>query len=113
MFNWILDFEFNSVLGIILYWVPLSLCVYGYTIRTWFNYQKDTKGREDDNFYSPTDTVGTLIGRGIATLMPVANLWAATFDVAPEVFRRLFSFLGKVFDQPLVPKKKTQDITQA
>lgn len=29
------------------------------------------------------DTIGTLIGRAIVTITPVANLWAASFDVAP------------------------------
>ena len=112
MFDTILNFEFNSLLGILLYWVPLSLCLYGYTLRTWVNYQHDVKERAlheeqpKGNFYSPTDTIGTLIGRGIVTIVPVANLWAAAFDVAPKMFRSFFEWIGKVFDMPLVPEKK-------
>ncbi len=49
--------------------------------------------------YRPTDTVGTLIGRAFVSFLPVANLWAAMFDLAPDVFER-------VFNQPLVPEDK-------
>jgi hypothetical protein len=103
---WIYGFDFTSWMGFLLYWLPLSLCVYGYTIRTWLNYQKDVKDRESMEFYSPTDTIGTLIGRGLASTIPVVNLWAASFDVAPRLFSALFKWLGRIFDQPLVPKKK-------
>lgn len=106
MTDWILNFEFNSLLGVALYWVPLSLCVYGYTVRTWFNYQKDVKARDNEKHYSPTDTIGTLIGRGLASIIPVANLWAASFDVAPKLFTSFFTWIGKVFDVPLVARRK-------
>jgi len=32
MIDWIMSFKFNSLLGVLLYWVPLSLCIYGYTL---------------------------------------------------------------------------------
>lgn len=106
MIDWILRFEFNSLLGIILYWVPLSFCAGGYTVRTWINYQKDVNTRKSEDYYSPTDTIGTLIGRALVSLLPIANLWATAFDVAPEVFKSFFKWIGSVFDIPLVPKKK-------
>lgn len=106
-------FSFTSWMGFALYWLPLSLCAYGYSIRTWLNFQKDVLAREKAEsqegakyFYSPTDTIGTLIGRAIVSLLPVANLWAASFDVAPRMFSSFFSWLGRVFDMPLVPKRK-------
>lgn len=106
MFDWIKEFEFTSWMGILLYWMPASLCAYGYTVRTWLNYQKDLKERnEKQSNYYPTDTVGDLIGRGIVAVVPVANLWAATFDVAPKMFASLFKWIGRVFDAPLVPRR--------
>ena len=111
MIEWILGFRFNSLLGVVLYWAPLGLCVYGYTIRTWVNYRKDKANRDavihgDERFYAPTDTIGTLVGRALVAVLPIANLWASTFDVAPELFGRFFRWIGRVLDTPLVPRAK-------
>lgn len=93
-------------LGLLLYWLPLAVCLIGYVVRTWRNYQKDIESRASDSIYHPTDTIGTLIGRGVLTILPVGNLLAATFDVAPMLLGRFFSWIGRVFDQPLVPRIK-------
>jgi hypothetical protein len=106
MIDYVMNFEWNGWLGILLFWMPGALCAYGYTVRTWVNYRKDLDNREKEKFYHPTDTIGTLLGRSIMTILPVGNLFAAAFDVGPEVFRRFFEWIGKVFDQPLVPQKK-------
>ena len=119
--TWMMAFDFTSWMGFCLYWLPLSICAYGYTVRTWLNYQKDVTTREKSEadrraaktdadlrvatYYAPTDTIGTLIGRGLAATLPVVNLWAACFDVAPRLFASLFKWFGRVFDQPLVPKR--------
>ena len=105
----------------VLYLAPLTLCFYGYTIRTWINRNKDVKQRRDEEnkvigeyghvvSYSPTDTIGTLVGRMIATVTPIVNIWAALFDVAPEVFNRFFKRIGKILDQPIVPKRSENEI---
>ena len=120
--TWMMAFDFTGWMGFSLYWLPLSICAYGYTVKTWLNYQKDVAtrekseaeysaaetdaGRRGATYYSPTDTIGTLIGRGLAATLPVVNLWAACFDVAPKLFESLFKWFGRVFDQPLVPKRK-------
>jgi hypothetical protein len=101
----ILNFNLTSVMGLLLYWLPLSVCVFWYTVRTWANYQKDMAKR-DDNFYRPTDTIGSLIGRALVSIIPVANLLAAIFDIAPGMLSVFFSWIGRVFDQPLVPRRK-------
>lgn len=111
MIDWILAFEFNGALGIFLYWLPAALCAYGYATRTYLNYRKDVEDRSkaergECSYYVPTDTLGDLIGRVFATVVPAFNLVAATFDVAPEVLWRFFRWFGKVFDQPLVPKRQ-------
>lgn len=98
---------FNSIFGFILYWVPLLFCIVGYTIRTGKNYRIDIKERESSpKSYCPTDTIGTLIGRAIVSIIPIANLWAAIFSLAPDFFGDLFNYIEKVFDKPLVPRKK-------
>lgn len=118
MMEYVREFSFTNWMGGLLYWLPLSFCVYGYTIRTWLNYQKDVTEREkailkgNNGFYCPTDTIGTLIGRAIVTITPVANLWAASFDLAPRIFASMFNWLGKVFDMPLVPRIKEKQNEQ-
>lgn len=104
MFDMITDFQFNSTLGLLLYWLPLAFCCYGYLLRTHRNYQKDKAKREEPGaYYLPTDTLGTLIGRGLVSVIPVANLLAAVFDLGPEVFERFIKRLEVMFGMPLVP----------
>ena len=108
MIDWIHGLQLNSTLGLLLYWLPLAFCGYGYLLRTHRNYQKDKAKREEPGgYYAPTDTLGTLIGRGLVSVVPVANLCAATFDLGPEVFGRAFKLIGEVFDQPLVPDSES------
>ena len=104
-----------SLWGILLFWAPLAFCAFGYTIRTAANVRKDmvdrtaceaALARGEHASYVPTDTIGTLIGRGIATICPLVNLWAALFDLGPDIFGTFFKHLGEVFNQPLVPKRK-------
>lgn len=109
MIETITNFQFNSTLGIILYWLPVLICAFGYTIRTAKNFMKDKAAREKDSYYYPTDTIGTLIGRAFVSIIPVANLWAALFDISPQFFGNFFRWIGKVFNQPLVPCKKDRN----
>ena len=95
----------NGWLAIGLYWIPLSLCAVGYTARSWRNYRKDLERRAKDQHYYPSETLGGLIGRALVTMCPVANLWAAAFDVAPKMFSRFFDAIGRLFSQPLVPPR--------
>jgi hypothetical protein len=108
MIDYVMNFEFNGLIGMLLFWLPLALCAYGYVVRSYFDFQRD-KSESANKFYHPTLTVGTLIGRGLVTIIPAANLLAAVFDVAPEVFSRWFKWIGKVFDQPLVGHKYKGD----
>lgn len=113
MIDTILGFEFNNTLGILLYWVPFLFCIIGYTWRTWQNYKKDIVRRRDAEqhpdkppFYFPTDTLGDLLCRALLAAVPIANLWAAMFDLVPSIFGRIFLWLGKTFSQPLVPVRR-------
>lgn len=104
MLSYLLAQPLNGWLAVSLYWSPLLLCIFGYTLRTVRNYRLDLTDRDSGGCYIPRDRVGTLIGRAFVSLLPIANLWAAAFDLAPKLFSGFFSFLGRVFDQPLVPK---------
>lgn len=103
MIDWILGLWANQWIAFGLYWMPLAFCTVGYTLRTARNFAKDRRDRVTGSFYHPTDKIGTLIGRGLVTAMPVGNVFAAAFDLAPEVFGRFFRWIDRLFDQPLVP----------
>lgn len=112
MFDWILKFEWNGLMGILLYWVPMLFCATFYTWRTAEGYMADRRAREKadaspanpaGSFYHPRETIGGILGRALVSVLPVANIWAALFDLSPKVFGRAFTWIGRVFDQPLVP----------
>lgn len=112
--NWITEHlpAWNSWIAVLLYWLPAALCAYGYLVRSVKLYRRDLAERaavESDatgrTHYYPRETFGSLIGRAVMTVLPVGNLFAAIFNVAPEVFGDLFAWIGRVFDQPLVPKR--------
>jgi hypothetical protein len=111
--------EITTIWGILLYWVPLLMCAVGYLFRTVSDVSSDVKNRErleqagKSADYYPTVRIGTLIGRGLVSIIPVANLLAAIFDVSPEIFGNFFKTLGKIFNQPLVPGRKVEPKRQA
>ena len=103
----------NTLLVICLYYVPFLLCFVGYTVRTAKNYMKDKSNRElslVDKFkvYYPTDYLGDIMGRAIVSILPIANLWAAMFDIFPNMFGKLCVFFHNIFNQPLVPRKENK-----
>ena len=103
--NWInhaLTWWISGIAGIALYWVPVAACLIGYTIRSWRHIQKDQKSRSRDDYYVPGITVGNLIGWFILSWIPIANLMATVFDLAPHFFERFFKAIGRIFDQPLI-----------
>lgn len=109
MIDWIKDaatWWTTGWLGMLLYWLPASFCLVGYTLKSWGDVRHDIKKRDSAEFYHPNITVGTIIGRSVLSVIPVANLWAGMFDLAPKLFGDLFEWIGRVFDVPLVPKRK-------
>jgi hypothetical protein len=103
--------EWNSWIALLLYWLPMAMCAYGYTVRSILKVKRDLEWRRDaeaegKKFYYPTITVGSLIGYAMMTVTPIANLFAAIFDVSPKLFKAFFNWCGRVLDMPLVPAKK-------
>lgn len=136
MTAWIAE-RVSPWMAILLYFVPLVFCHVFYFVRTVRNWSKDRAKRdlctrynaawvalsEQDKghpyahipealhggncLYHPTDTIGSIIGRVLVSWIPMANLWAAMFDLAPGVFEKLFNWIERVFNQPLVPPKES------
>ena len=110
--NWIMNRvpEWNSWMALFLYWMPLALCAYGYTVEFVQKYRKELRDRakaEADSkaYYSPELTLGWIVGHAVLTVMPVVNVFMAVFYVAPRVFGDFFTWIGKALNIPLVPKR--------
>lgn len=101
---WLIGFDLTGQMGLLLYWLPLGLCAYGYTARTFKRYRECCELRDAGKYFK-SDTVGTLIGRAFVTLCPVMNLLAGVFDLGPRLFGSFFAFIGRAFDKPLVGSK--------
>lgn len=104
--------ELNSMMGVYLYWAPAIFCLVFYFVRTVVNYRKDKTDHakylsEPSRFYySPSETVGGILLRILASVFPVINIWCALFDLTPDVFKYMSKYFGNFLDIPLVPKKK-------
>jgi hypothetical protein len=112
MIDWIVNFQFNGMLGLYLYWAPLLVCAICYIVRSWEDVQKDIKSREawnlEPRYYSPTIKLSTVVGRILATVIPVLNLLMMIFDVGPILIGRVMRVLGDTLDIPLVPARKNK-----
>lgn len=105
--------DLTSFWGYLLYWLPLVVCTVGYTFRSMVNHDKDVEARAayvmgEKNAYHPRETIGHLVGRFFATIIPGLNLWCAVMDVSPKMFVRFFDWIGNTFSQPLVPEVERQ-----
>ncbi len=101
--QWALGFDLTGQMGLLMYWLPMLLCAFGYIARTFKRYRQCCELRDADKYFQ-SDTLGTLIGRAIVTVLPIVNLLAAIFDLGPKIFGNFFEAIGKVFNQPLVSK---------
>lgn len=100
----------NSGLATLLYWLPLALCAYGYSLRGVRALRAERALRaahETDatRFYAPSLTLGDLLAYALLVVMPAANLYAAVFKVLPDLLPGIFRALWAVLDLPLVPKR--------
>ena len=110
MIEYVLTFQFNSLLGFLLYWVPLVLCFIGYAVRTWIDYYDEVARRADcvkTNYsYFPNLTLGVLIRRLFSTVVPGFNILALIFSVGGPMLSSIFEFFGSVLRIPLVRPHK-------
>ena len=110
--NWIAEHipAWNSWIALLLFWLPLVMCAYGYSVEFVQLYRKELQGRakaeaDEKAYYNPSLTLGWIVGHVVITIVPIFNLLAAVFDAAPKAFGDFFTWLGKALDIPLVPKR--------
>ncbi len=106
MIDYVLSFQFNSLLGLLLYWVPLVLCLIGYTARTWNDYKHEIVRREqcvkDRYSYFPNLTVGVVLSRIFSSVVPGFNIMALVFSISGPMLASIWEFFSAVFSMPLV-----------
>lgn len=113
MIDWLLNLlvlagaNWNTFLGLVLYWIEVVFCLIGYTFISMEDVAKDVKARAANDRYAPSITIGTLVGRAFVSIFPGVNLFASVFSVAPYMFGNFFDWLSRVFSFPLVPKLRT------
>lgn len=90
--------------GILLYWLPLVVCIVGNLCQFVQVYRSDLREREGRNgYYTPTLTVGHVLAWVLITVTPGVNLMVACFYHGPCIISNIFSRMSKMFDFPLVP----------
>lgn len=107
-FNDIWNLEFTSWAGIIVYWIPMLICMVLYSIEIFNQYLNDKVRRADyakdektRSHYTPRLTIGTVLRDTLITITPVANIFGSvsfTFDIL-----KLFD---KFLNIPIVPELK-------
>jgi hypothetical protein len=102
MIDYVKSFEFTSTLAMLIYWLPMAICLGVYLFKIIGMYRADLGARDDDaKFYRPTLTIGAIVWRLVLSVTPAVNLFALVFDCMADVFKWLGSFL----DIPLVSKR--------
>lgn len=101
--EYLTSFQFSSLIALCTYWLPLVVCATVYTIRSISQYRSDIEESKKD-YYCPTITVGNIINRFLASILPAVNVFAMVFDCADSVFR----FFSDVLDRPLVGRKNKE-----
>jgi hypothetical protein len=101
--KFILDFEFNSLLGILMYWVPLVITAIDAIKQSYTDIRSDINERTRN--YSRY-TVGDIVLYTMQTVTPVVNLLKAVFVSAPNLLRGTFDALFAILDTPIIPAKK-------
>lgn len=106
MIDYVLNFKFNTLLALYLYWIPLALCLIGYSVRSINNYRNELARRDEcirtGYGYFPTLTLGTLVGRVFCSVIPGLNLVSLVFSVGGPMLSEICRFFSDILNIPLV-----------
>ena len=109
-----------------VYWLPAILCVIGYGFRSVNDYYKDLDTRADVikrkaeydskpeasrpivfyNNYTPSLTVGKVVGRMFVAFIPVINIITTVFRFLPQLGSEVIKAWNRWLNIPFVPKPK-------
>jgi len=112
MWNWIVAIDVFGARMTIGYWVPMTICLIGYTFRTVLDCMRDVDCRErySPPIYEPSITVGTVVKRVIVSATPGFNWLIAIFEFFLDRWiPAVEHWLERTLCRPLVPPKKTSE----
>ncbi len=102
--------SFNTWMSIGLYWLPMALALV-YSVWSFIEeYACDMKNR-NDKYYTPSLTVGTILGRLVLSVLPYFNIPYAVFRAFPKLFESMATIIEGICNIPLVPPKKEKPNT--
>ena len=113
MIDYILNFQFNTWLAVGLYWVPLTLCLIGYTVRSWNNYQDDIEkinaAKTCNSYYTVRGqlTIGTVLGRFLGSIIPGLNILCLVFSIGYSMLNSILETLGNFLSISLAGSYKS------
>ena len=90
----------------IFYVVTAVLCLIGYFFRTIRKIKEDKANREQyGEWYAPQETIGTVLGRIIISIIPGLNITALLVDLFDETFEKIIPVIKRFINIPLIRKK--------
>ena len=79
MNEYLKSFEFNSMLALFVYWIPLAICLSVYFFRTIKIYKQDLSQCTRER-YDPELTIGLIVWYLLISIIPAVNLFALVFE---------------------------------
>lgn len=106
MIEQILAIQYNGIIAIVAYWIPMLLCLVGYTCKTWKEYREEVerskKLQASNVSYTTNLTIGVIVNRICATFLPVLNIVAIAFDIGWPMVSTLVRMVTNILDIPLI-----------
>lgn len=104
----VMSFDFTSMMGVWLYWVPMLICLVGEAFSIITLARRDAKHRREGEYtyspqYRPQLTVGRIIWLMILTFTPVVNIGRALFLHASSILEKVYNFLDGFLSIPIIP----------
>lgn len=91
----------NSI-NLYLYFIPLVLCLIGYSFRTIDDYKRDSLRDFPLQHYVNKLTWGTIIFRLVISLLPVINILALIVDLSSTMLQKIYNRVCTILDKPIV-----------
>lgn len=86
--------------------LPAVLCLIGYFFRTIKKVKEDQlRQLEHGDWYVPEETIGTVLGRIIISIIPGLNITALLVDLFEETLEKIVPFIRRFINIPLIRKK--------
>lgn len=87
------------------YFVPLCICLFGFTLRTIFNVQRDKQKKlEFKKQYLPKELRIDIFNRILVSIIPIVNILAMVTDIFPEFFHSTYKKIETWLEQPIISR---------